>query len=80
MRCEKGERVLHVYNIVRSTSLHYSGRDVLRPNIHLSFSISSICLTLFLGSPLSPFSTYSFDESQTQDANDFPAISENGDL
>ncbi|EAU29249.1 predicted protein [Aspergillus terreus NIH2624] len=39
--------------------------------------ISSICLALFLGSPLSPFSTYSFDESQTQDANNFPAISEN---
>jgi hypothetical protein len=38
--------------------------------------ISSICLTLFLGSPLSPFSSYSFDESEAQDTNQACAMSE----
>lgn len=50
--------------------------DDLRLDSLILLSISSICLTLFLGSPLSPFSTYSFDESRTKDANNPSAMSE----
>lgn len=43
---------------------------------HVFLSISTLCLALILGSPLSPFSSYSFDESETEDMDYLPAVSE----